>query len=320
LLDAPKEVLESIGVHVVGGAAKEAGDEVIVLRCRTGEPELVVCAVPYLRDRDVREVSQQESMEDKSNRLIAGIASHYQAVASAAHALRSRMETTVPLVVTGHLFASGGKTTEGDGVRDLYVGTIARVGTDVFPANADYVALGHLHVPQRVGASDTIRYCGSPLPMGFGEAGHVKEVVVVDISSDSLFPVVQTLPVPCFQQLRRISGTIGDIEAALAKLVALQESIWVEVEYSGTLSASALRQQLDVLVGNTSVEILRLRNTSLMDQVLHQSGWHQTLDDLDEHEVFRRRLAMTDVKEPEQQDLVRLYDQVLFSLHEEDSQ
>jgi hypothetical protein len=57
-----------------------------------------------------------------------------------------------------------------------------------------------------------------------------------------------------------------------------------------------------------------------MDQVLHQSGWHQTLDDLDEHEVFRRRLAMTDVKEPEQQDLVRLYDQVLFSLHEEDSQ
>ncbi|MGE0075271.1 MAG: exonuclease SbcCD subunit D C-terminal domain-containing protein [Sphaerochaetaceae bacterium] len=319
LLDAPKEVLESIGVHVVGGAAKEVGDEVIVLTSRTGEPELVVCAVPYLRDRDVREVSLQESMEDKSNRLIAGIASHYQAVANAAHELRSRMEAPVPMVVTGHLFAVGGKTAEGDGVRDLYVGTIARIGADVFPANADYVALGHLHVPQRVGASDTIRYCGSPIPMGFGEARYEKEVVLVDVSNDSLFPMVQTLPVPCFQQLRRISGTIGDIEAALNGLVALQESVWVEVEYSGTLSASALRQQLDALVENTSVEILRLRNTKLMDQVLHQSGWQQTLDDLDEHEVFRRRLAMTDVQETEHEDLAKLYDQVLFSLHEEDS-
>jgi len=281
--------------------------------------ELVVCAVPYLRDRDVREVSLQESMEDKSNRLIAGIASHYQAVANAAHELRSRMEAPVPLVVTGHLFAAGGKTAEGDGVRDLYVGTIARIGADIFPANADYVALGHLHVPQRVGASDTIRYCGSPIPMGFGEARYEKEVVLVDVSNDSLFPMVQTLPVPCFQQLRRISGTIGDIEAALNGLVALQESVWVEVEYSGTLSASALRQQLDALVENTSVEILRLRNTKLMDQVLHQSGWQQTLDDLDEHEVFRRRLAMTDVQETEHEDLAKLYDQVLFSLHEEDS-
>ena len=319
LLDAPKEVLESIGVHVVGGAAKEVGDEVVVLTGMDGEPELVVCAVPFLRDRDVREVSQQESMEDKNNRLIAGIASHYQAVAEAAQTLRSRMKVPAPLVVTGHLFAAGGKTAEGDGVRDLYVGTIARVGTDVFPANADYVALGHLHVAQKVGASDTIRYCGSPIPMGFGEARHDKEVVIVDVSGDALFPVVQTLGVPRFQQLRRISGTIGEIEEALLGLVAHQESIWVEVEYSGTLSATALRQQLDALVENTSVEILRLRNTSLMDQVLHQTGWQQTLDDLDEHEVFRRRLALSDVQETERQELAGLYDQVLFSLYEEDS-
>ena len=53
-LDAPRSLLATLNVHVVGSAAEDPEDEVLVLRGRDGAPELIVCAVPYLRDRDVR--------------------------------------------------------------------------------------------------------------------------------------------------------------------------------------------------------------------------------------------------------------------------
>ena len=55
-------------------------------------------------------------------------------------------------------------------VRELYVGSLAHVTAGIFPACFNYLALGHLHIPQKVNGSETIRYSGSPLPMGFGEA------------------------------------------------------------------------------------------------------------------------------------------------------
>jgi len=55
-------------------------------------------------------------------------------------------------------------------VRELYVGSLAHVSAGIFPDRPDYVAFGHLHVPQTVNGSERMRYSGSPLPMEFGEA------------------------------------------------------------------------------------------------------------------------------------------------------
>ena len=85
----------------------------------------------------------------------------------------------IPIVAMGHLFAAGGKTVNGDGVRELYIGSLAHVNVGVSPTSFDYMALGHLHVPQEVNGSEIIRYSGSPLPMGFGEAKHQKSVCQV---------------------------------------------------------------------------------------------------------------------------------------------
>ena len=85
----------------------------------------------------------------------------------------------IPIVAMGHLFTAGGQTVDGDGVRELYVGSLAHVMTGIFPASFDYFALGHLHVPQEVNGQGNIRYSGSPLPMGFGEADQQKSVCLV---------------------------------------------------------------------------------------------------------------------------------------------
>ncbi len=66
----------------------------------------------------------------------------------------------------GHLFATGAslEVLAGDGVRDLYVGTLGRVTVDIFADCFDYVALGHLHIPHAVGNVPHVRYSGSPSP------------------------------------------------------------------------------------------------------------------------------------------------------------
>ena len=321
LLDAPREILQTMGVHVVGNAPKDEAEAVLLLRDRKGDPEAIVCAVPFLRDRDVRISEEREHSRDKATRLAAGVATYYERVGVRARELKNEIESTsgvvVPIVVTGHLFTTGGKVTEDDGVRDLYVGTSAEIPATIFEEYADYIALGHLHVPQRVANLETIRYSGSPIPMGFKEATHQKQVVLVTSNDEELFLQIDAVPVPEFQKLQRISGSLDEIESALQDLVQQDVSVWVEVEYDGTLSPTQLREQLDAQIEGSSVEILKLGNTRMMDRMLQRQGWEQTLDDLDEREVFARRLAVEDIDEQECAQLTQLYESILYDLHEE---
>ncbi|MDP2283721.1 MAG: exonuclease subunit SbcD, partial [Pseudohongiella sp.] len=167
-LNAPRDLLKVLNVHVVGAKTDAIEDEVIVLRDEDHKPLAIVCATPYLRDRDIRTAEAGESIEDKEQKLLDGIRNHYTAVTAYATQIQSSLtdaeQQIVPMIGMGHLFAAGGRTTDDDGVRPLYVGSLAHVGVSIFPDTLDYVALGHLHVPQCVGNHEHIRYCGSPLP------------------------------------------------------------------------------------------------------------------------------------------------------------
>jgi len=182
-LDAPSQILKFLNVHVIGTACDDLNDEVLMLDDNNGEPLCVIAAVPYLRDRDVRGSSAGESADSKDANVIAGIRSHYDSVAQIAKVEQRQLSEThqrhIPIIATGHLFAAGSKTTEDDGVRDLYVGNLGKISAEMFDECFDYVALGHLHVPQRVGGCEHIRYSGSPIAMGFGEARQQKQVLLI---------------------------------------------------------------------------------------------------------------------------------------------
>ena len=183
-LDAPSKVLKFLNVHVIGTACDDLNDEVLVLDAIDGTPHCIIAAVPYLRDRDVRGSHAGESADSKDTNVIKGIRAHYDEVASIAKARQEHLSDAhqrhIPIIATGHLFATGSKTTEDDGVRDLYVGSLGQISADMFDDGFDYVALGHLHVPQRVGGCEHIRYSGSPIAMGFGEAKQQKQVLLVE--------------------------------------------------------------------------------------------------------------------------------------------
>jgi exonuclease SbcD len=303
-LDAPRELLKALDVHVIGSRTEDPEDEVLVLRDRAGRPELIVCAVPYLRDRDIRTAEAGESMEDKERKLTEGIRDHYAAVAALAEEKRSRLGGDPPIVAMGHLFAAGGQIMDGDGVRELYIGSLARV------------AAGHLHVPQLVDHSATRRYSGSPLAMGFGEAGQAKSVCRVRFAAGQV--TAEPVEVPVFQQLERIRGDLAWILDRLQTLAAAGSRAWLEIEYTGDEVVGDLRDRLDQAIAGTTMEILRIRNNRLVDSVLGRMHAEETLDDLDVEQVFLRRLARETLPEEQQQELLATYRETLSSLHDDD--
>jgi exonuclease SbcD len=314
-LNAPKELLRALNVHVVGSITENPADEVILLKGISGVPEAIVCAVPYLRDRDIRVVKAGESMEDKNINLIEGVQKHYADVCRVAEEKQKKYDG-VPVIGMGHLFTAGGKTIEGDGVRELYVGSLAHVGKDIFPDCMDYVALGHLHVPQKVGKSKHIRYAGSPIPMGYGEAKQTKSVVMVDLKKQAL--TITLHAVPCFQVLERLSGGIDEIIQRIFELKSQGSSAWLEIEYTGKKIAGDLRGLIQEAVADTGMEVRRIKNKRLAERVISQTSQEDTLDDLDASDVFNRLLDTYEVAPTERPALIQAYNEIVTFLREED--
>lgn len=327
LLDAPKTLLAQLNVHVVGCACEEIEGEVLTLHDATGAPEAIVCAVPYLRDREVRTSRGGESVEDKQRLLLAGIDAHYQRVLTIARERRATLrndppegklpEGSLPTIATGHLFTAGGKTQTDDGVRELYVGTLVRVDAATFGEDLDYLALGHLHSPQKVAGADHLRYSGAPLPVSFAEAGRTKSVVICDIGGAGR--TIRTLDVPCFQPLERIQGDLPAIQTALAARNTEGRPLWVEVVYTGKEIRTDLADILHPLVSDGPVEILRIRNRRRTAQLLSRSEVEETLEDLQPADVFARCLDAHEIEAEDRPALNTMFEEVLQHQREDAS-
>lgn len=323
-LNAPRDILSMLNVHVVGAKTDDPAEELLRLDDNNGQPLALVCAVPYLRDRDIRTAEAGETIDDKEQKLLDGIKTHYQAVTDAGELQRRELgkhyKTDIPLIGMGHLWAAGARTVEGDGVRDLYVGSLAHVGTDIFPATLDYVALGHLHVPQAVAGLDHVRYSGSPLPMGFGEAMQKKSVCA--ITFDGRQADIKQLHIPCFQRLRQLSGGLTSLQTELQALLADGESTWVEIIYTGTDIVPDLREKLLAALADDTerlITLLRVKNQRITLRTLHAKESEQTLDDLSPQEVFQRCLDAHEVPGEQRPELLHLYLDILKQVQEIDA-
>lgn len=316
LINAPKEVLRHIDIHVIGSATTPLSDEILVLEDRLGRPELIVCAVPYLRDQDIRLAEAGERIEDKSLKLLDGIHRHYSEVCALAQQKQARLGSDIPIVAMGHLFTTGGRTTEGDGVRELYVGSLARLHDDAFPKSIDYLALGHLHLPQKVGGADTRRYSGSPLPMSFAEAGRQKIVLIADVAIGNTN--VMEIPVPCFQKLEILQGNLDAITARLNLLQQKNDPVWLEVIYEGDEIIAMLHEHLAELTKESPLKILRIRNQRLVHRSLERTAANETLDDLTVEQVFVRCLETYDVPEEQKPGLMAAFRDIVKTVLETD--
>lgn len=319
MIETAKDYVVHQDIWIVGKIEKDISREIIELKNSSGVTELIVCAVPFLRDRDIRNYSEGESSTELDQKLIAGIRKHYKDVADLAEQRRQEIGRDIPIIGMGHLTTSGGKP--GDGVRKLYVGGAVNVESDMFSQAFDYVALGHFHIPQQVGSRETVRYSGSPIPIGFEEIDEPKSVCVVTFSTSEA-PRLKIDPIPIreFQKLKKITGDFTAIKSKLRELVRQDESIWVSVTYNGAHHEVGLTNKVNSLVENSKVEVLHVKpeDTHNPDDGNSRVIEEKNLENLDQEEVFNDLLNDKKVSESKRVGLKRIYEEVIQLIEQKD--
>jgi len=198
-LEAPREFLEMGRIYVVG-LSGEAAD--CVFPFPPDDPRVMVAAVPYLSESDLRHLSYQTEAE-RNERYREWMKAFYADCVAA-------MPAKLPKILMGHLFVQGGKTSDSE--RNIQIGGATATHANDFPDGVDYVALGHLHRPQTIkGTAYPIRYSGSPIPLRFNETDYRKAVYLLALSDDGTLALDETIEVPVFKELCTVEGDEGSI-------------------------------------------------------------------------------------------------------------
>lgn len=316
VLDGARELLRHLNVYVVGKQRENRADELVEIPNSSGDTSIFIAAVPYLRDRDLRQTVAGESDKEKEAKLRNGIKQHYDELAEMI--AEKQGDKKVPAIAVGHLYAAGcSAETEGDGVRDLYVGGLGHVSAKTFSEVYDYVALGHIHVPQVVGKCEHIRYSGSPIPMGYGEAGQQKQVMVVEFNPTGAMSL-EVVKVPIFQELKRLKGNMKEIAEQLNHLLEIKQSAWLEVVYTGEEYKGDIRSEVMAMVEGSALEVLRVENRVLRQRTMRAEVAEESLNELSAEEVFHRCLVDYQVAENEHVELKQAYREIVSAIEVEE--
>jgi exonuclease SbcD len=282
-LNAPRELLRRFEVHVFG----HAGDNIVDLG------GAVVAAVPFLRERDLRQAAAGETINAVQEQVRTAIRAHYAVQLAACRDLALGR----PVIAMGHLTVLGATTSGSE--RDIHIGNLGSVGADIF-TGFDYTALGHLHRPQRVASQETVRYSGSPVALSFSEAADAKSVVVLDTQGMK----IETLCMPVTRVLTRVKANRATLAADLAHVPA---AAWAEV----TVKLDAPEPDLDRQVREAAVGRFEILKVLADLPTTETTAWHHTgpaLSELQPREVFRELLKE---KQIESEELSAVFDVLL---------
>ena len=304
-LQAPAALLKNLHIHVIGTPSAPE-DHVIELTDASGNVGALCCAVPYLRKNDMVRLGDENMSPDE--KIILATKLFYEEVTAAA----KRKNDAVPIIATGHLFAQGATTSDGDGVRELYVGNLGHVGADIFAQEIDYVALGHIHSEQTVSGNEFIRYSGAPLCMSFSEISKPKYVLQVDTQNGIN---VEKISVPAFRKMTAISGEFDEIICALG---ALSGSVWTEVTYTGSELRSSLSFDINEAVKGTEISVLSIRNKAVLQSIISAQSKTQTLDSMKVSDVFLRCMDDNEISGSRRDEMTACFNEIVREVEESD--
>ncbi len=309
MLGAPKELLDVFNISVISAATDNLQDEIIEIKDKNGDLKMVVAAVPFLRDRDLKAASMQETALEKAEQIKLGIYKHYQNIAE----LCEKYKKT-PIVATGHLFAKGAQSS--DKQDNIYIGNLENISAEQFSATFDYVALGHIHRAQKMGERENIRYSGSLIPLSFSEVQDQKSVTIIDFEGKKI-KNIDLISVPTFRKLRLFRGNLEEVKEKISKHNArllLDENenklrTWAEIQIESETILPNLDLQLTDFVKDMYIDILKLRIVRTQQTQSQPIFVHQNLKDMTEIDVFQKRLES--VEESEREGLLQSFKELL---------
>jgi exonuclease SbcD len=306
-LNAPKELLEALSIKVVGKATAEVKDEVFKLA--TDQEEIIVAAVPYLRDQDIRKAVAGESFDEISERYKTALKNHYSQVAEYCESIKN---DKTAIIAMGHLFAVGGHVSDSE--QNIYVGNLGHIGAQDFPNNFDYIALGHLHRPQMVDKQSHIRYCGSPYTLSFSEINQGKKVILIETDNNQIHKI-EDISIP---QFRNIVNIQGDLETCIEQMHKIESNAylltpWVEVILDNTSNTNLGYTEVHKAAENLDLEVLKVTLKNKRDI----QGWEQLIEAskntkaLSPSEVFKLKCQEQNFDLEQHQDVMDAFNEVL---------
>ncbi|MDP5230996.1 MAG: exonuclease subunit SbcD [Cellulophaga sp.] len=264
-LNAPKHILNALSIKVVGKATEHIEDEVFEIDI-DGQ-KLIIAAVPYLRDGDIRRAVAGESFDELSDKYKKALINHYTAAAEYCAQINA---SKAPVIAMGHLFAVGGSVSDSE--QNIYVGSLGHIGAEDFPTYFDYIALGHLHRPQIIGKNPKVRYSGSPNILSFSEINYDKKVLILTIN-DNIISDVTELVVPRFRTFYTLKGTVEECLNQFPNVISNSYALtpWVEIildepQHVNTDSLKNAAQQYGFEILKTSLKAQR--NTKGIEALL----------------------------------------------------
>jgi len=261
-LEAPRPILDQLGpLHVVGGLPRVNGDVdvdrlIVPLRDPQGTIAAWVLAVPFLRPADLPTVGQD------ADPLVDGTRALYQRVLQGLHARRTPDQAVIAM---GHCYMVGGQLSDSS-ERKVLGGNQHPLPHDVFGADITYAALGHLHVPQRVGGRENIRYSGAVLPLSF-DAKAVHHAVVLVETAGAQTTSIREIQVPRSVPLISVPNSDAlSLEVVLDALQSLpdrgdgpdEQRPLLEVHVALDKPEPALRKRIDEAMEGKEARLVRI--------------------------------------------------------------
>ncbi|MDA9328713.1 exonuclease subunit SbcD [Flavobacteriales bacterium] len=307
-LNAPKHLLDALSIKVVGKATEHIEDEVFEIEAN-GE-KVIIGAVPYLRDGDIRRAVAGESFEELTDKYKTALINHYEASAEQCKLINT---SNAPVIAMGHLFATGGSVSDSE--QNIYVGTLGHIGAKDFPTYFNYIALGHLHRPQVIGGNEIIRYSGSPHILSFSEINYDKKVIIIRLE-DNEIKNIEDAVIPRFREFYRKTGTMAECIKAFPDLISNSYELtpWVEIVLNedNTINVDDLKNEAE----KYSFEILKTslknqRKTKGIEELLANT---KSIKELLPTEVFKLKCAEMGFELKENPEIWDAFNEVLQSV------
>ena len=280
-LEAPIPLLSPFAVHVVGqvrwhknegheNAEIQLADLVIPLRDHSGEIAAWCIAIPFLRPADVAALSTLNTNSDNAaDAYQQGVAALY---AAAVAYVEARRTPTQAIIALGHCQVRGGQVSE-QSERQLVIWGAEALPSSIFPPALTYIALGHLHLAQRVGGQEHCRYSGSPLPLSFAEIHYPHQVVCVDVAGAAI-EQIRSIAVPRPVALWRVPEKPAPLPEVIKALNALDtatlalDQIENPAKYPYLLASvkldqpePTLRAEIEAALADKPVRLARIETT-----------------------------------------------------------
>ncbi|MGH7553576.1 MAG: metallophosphoesterase family protein [Longimicrobiales bacterium] len=203
-LAAVRPLLEFTRVRTIAFPARADNGGVIDVRLRAGG-KARLAMLPFLSQRGIIRADQLMSGEAADHTV-----KYAERCARLIEALCTGFDDSSVNIIVSHLTVAGAE--HGGGEREAQSIFDYVVPSNVFPATAHYVALGHLHRAQQVAAACPVWYSGSPLQLDFGETANDPAVLLVRAEPDT--PArVQPVSLCAGRRLSTVRGSMAQLEA-----------------------------------------------------------------------------------------------------------